>query len=172
MPLPLPPSDYSASAARTRQLPPVNEKVVMGQRLKKKPAEPKVKPPLNCDDPVPLSGVAEINGKGIYFLKIAMGDTGYSGFAMFVHDTQFTAAEFKKMVDEAVQIINSVRIKRRREQLEKNRVVITNAVETNETYFQTDVQFFEAVMCDKWDFRILVTSGLETAIEATIPGVK
>jgi hypothetical protein len=171
MPLPLPPSDYNTSPAWSSPLPPTRHKSLDNLHGKPKLITPPKKS-YEGDDPVPLSGVAEINGKGIYFLKIAMGDTGYSGFSQFVHETRFTAEEFKAMVDEAVAITNTIRIKRRREQLERNRVPITNPVETNESYFATDIQFFEGVMCDKWDFRILVTSGLETAIEATIPGVK
>lgn len=166
MPLPLPPLECDAPNKKPASSP---------WKAPPAAAQPASKPKEKVDysnDAVPLSGVAEINGKSIYFLKIAMGDTGYSGFAQFVHDQQFTEDEFRKIVEEATQITNEVRIAKRRAQMEKNRVPITNPFQTNEEYFQTDIQFFEGVMCDKWDFRILVTSGHQTTLEPTIPGVK
>jgi len=106
--------------------------------------------------PVPMSAVDRLPDQNwVYFVKLKMTGSTLGGFAMFTHLTEFSDGKLNEMVAEAVKIVDEVRIVNRRKDLAKNKVPIFKPVEVNETWFPTDVDFFEGVMCDKFDFRLV-----------------
>ena len=102
-----------------------------------------------------------------YFIRLKMGGSTLGGFALLVHDQKFTEDELKVMCDDAAKITNEIRIVNRRKDMVANRVPIADVDACNEEFFGTDVNFFEAVMCDRYNFRIIRCATAIAEIEPT-----
>ena len=120
---------------------------------------------------VPASATDRINpnDRFCYFIRVRMANSSLGGFSLLVHKRLIEEEELKAMVADAVKLTNTVRIKSRRQDLVDNKVPIRDAVKVNEEWFPTDVDFFEGVMCDRHDFRVIKC---ETAIAEIEPTVK
>lgn len=120
------------------------------------------------DDMVPNRHDTKVGGKFPYYIQITQSHGGPGGIATLVHDKEFTADELKTMVAKATETVNLSRVTTRRVEMAKKKVGVTNAKETNATLFPSDLEFFEAVMCDKFDFKKLLPKAVaEGEIAAT-----
>ena len=170
MRIPLPPAAEPVNPARP--LPSLNEKLVTHAPATP-PSAKAIESRMQTDlsDPVPLSGVPSLGDAHIYFIRIGMEGAGLSGFTLLAHKTRFPKEELEKMVAEATRIANA-RVQQRREQMARNQVPISDPATTNEQFFRTDLAYFDGVMCDKWDFRVLFAHAAEASVEPTIKGWK
>jgi hypothetical protein len=109
------------------------------------------KVPPSLTQPAPAKPAKE---RVLYLVKINLADTGYSGVSLLSHEKQFDEAQLKGMVAEATQVITETRIPKTREELVGREIEKSGAAKFNENLFHADVDVFEAVMVDKFAFRV------------------
>lgn len=97
-----------------------------------------------------------------------MGTSTLTGLITLTHELWFSEDKLKAMVAEAVSICNNTRIANRRNEMAEKKIPLPEPVKTNETLFGGDLDFVEAVLIDKFQFRKLMYSIIETEIEPTI----
>lgn len=108
------------------------------------------------------------NGHRLYMAKLNMGNSNYMGVLMFTHEVHYDDQTFQDKVRKACQIVLDSRIKNRREEMAAQKVPIHDPTQTNETLFQGDLEFFEAVMIDQFQFRKVMYSVCEWKIDPTV----
>lgn len=137
------------------------------------PAEPAGKPKFTLASPpaVPgkpkLAGVVSGNGPVHYIVQVRMAGTTFSGFAFLTHYRQFSQEELDRMIAEAVGITHRARIANRRKDLAAKETRIDDFKQMNEALFKTDLDFFETVMSDKFEFDIVRANVCRAEIEPT-----
>lgn len=157
----LPPMDAIAPV-RPRPLPPAE------RPRPSIPMTPAPKPPVEAAA-MPTTGFTH-EGKHLYLVKIALGDTGYSGFTLFSHAQEFQQHEFNTMLAEAAKVVLESKTAPRRKALIGE--PIEQPVKINQESFGLDAEFFEIVMMDKFGFNLLRTFTGNAVLEPTIRGVK
>lgn len=86
-----------------------------------------------------------------------------------LHASKFGAGDLDKMLRDCAEVTLETRIKKRRMDISKSRVVIPKDVgRANEDYFGGDVEYFKGVLMDKYGFTELAT---QTGIVALSPTV-
>lgn len=120
----------------------------------------------DLSDPVPARATKFVDPKEYgYLIHISQQGQGIAAVTIMVNKKLFTQAEIDRMVGEAAKITNETCLAERRKYLAAQKVGIDQ--EMNERMFPTDVEFFEGVMMDKWEFKRLSTVNANTAIEPT-----
>ena len=107
-------------------------------------------------------------GEYLYMARITMTGSRFAGISFFTSETRYEPEDFAAKVAEACKIATETRIGTRREQMAKSRTPVPDAVALNEKLFPSDVDFFEAVMADKWAFKIVRDTPASGEIEPTV----
>ena len=104
----------------------------------------------------------------VYVAKIQMAGSTLAGWCFFTHETRYTQEQFQTCVKEACRNAEESRIAWRRKEMAKNKTPVPNAREMNERLFPSDVSFVEAVMADRWKFKVLKVQPGQGEIEPTV----
>lgn len=123
---------------------------------------------LMLSEPVPERAVAKQGDRYCYQIHVSQRGQGLAAVSLLLHYKKFTAEEINGMVSEATEITNTARIVTRRSQMASARTPVPDARKTNDTLFPSDVEFFEAVMMDKFEFVKLATIDAKGSIEPTV----
>lgn len=101
-----------------------------------------------------------------YLARVQLKGSNFASISVLVHTRLFSEADFKAMLDEACKLCEDMRLSQRR----KGARVPPGAKigEINEMYFDSDSKFVEALMCDKFDFRVLAVLPATSGIQATV----
>jgi hypothetical protein len=117
------------------------------------------------------AGVVSTNGPVFYVIQVRMKGSSYGGVVFLQHYRWFNQEQLDRMIAEAVEITEKVRIGNRRKDLSSRAARIDDAKQTNEALFKTDLDFFETVMSDKFEFEIVRANVCRAEIEPTIKGI-
>ena len=114
-----------------------------------------------------VTSVAE-NGQFVYMLQARLKGGTMTSILFLAHKNQYDLRVFGDMVKEAVAVVNGTRIPHRRAQMAKEKTPINDATKINETLFEGDADVLQVVMCDKFGFRKLFYTPMETEIIPTV----
>jgi hypothetical protein len=121
---------------------------------------------VDLSDPVPSRATKFFApGDYAYVIKVAQEGQGIAAVTVMTNAKRFTQAELDAMVAEAARITNESSVGGRRKYLAQQRIGVDP--ELNERVFPTDVEFFEGVLMDKWQFKQLASVNASVAIEPT-----
>lgn len=109
-----------------------------------------------------------VNGKHAYVVKIRMKGSTLAGLCFLTHHKKFSQVEVDAMISEACKVVNEIRLPARRQQMAKERTPVHEPQKINETWFESDVMFIEAVLADKYQFTVLRVTSSESEIEPAI----
>jgi hypothetical protein len=140
-------------------------KVSVSPMTPPRPAAPKA---ATLTDVSKTDGVANFEGIEFYLMKVSMEGSSFAGFTVMVHKDVFTEKQLQGMATEAAGEVLTHRIKKRRAILRENREYPPDVATFNSEAFRQDFEFFEAVMCDKFGFRVLRTSNFSASLEPTV----
>lgn len=107
-------------------------------------------------------------GQYIYVARVRLGETSLTGLSLLLHEEQFSAAEFEDKLTEATRTTNETRLVHRRREMAAKHTPVPDPQETNERLFQSDVDFLEMVMADKFGFQVLTSKVADASIEPTV----
>lgn len=99
-----------------------------------------------------------------YAIQLSLKNEGVSSVTHLLHKKQFTSAELKQFADQAAAVLMNRILNRRRKMIKEGAEIKNTPEYLNNWFFDQDINFFEAVMCDKFDFRKLV---IESALAET-----
>lgn len=126
-----------------------------------------VKQKLGLAEPVPERATRQVvSSDYAYFIHVRQQGTGIGAVTVLVHAKLFSQAEIDGMVAQASAIVDGVRITNRRAQMAQQKIPVD--AELNERLFPSDVEYFEAVMLDKFQFRKLASVNASTVIQPTV----
>ena len=122
--------------------------------------------------PVPNRSKTTVNSDFVYVFKLEQDDSTLSSLVHLVHSDAFKQHEIDAMAAEASKIVNEVRLPTMRKDWADRRFPMPKDEEgvrtLNDNVFQQHATFFEAVLCDKFNFRRLHISATRTQIETTV----
>jgi hypothetical protein len=107
-------------------------------------------------------------GDFVYCARLKLQDSSLAGFVFLTHKAKWSREDLERMLSEAIKVCNDIRIPNRREEMATAKTQIDDAVKINEVWFEGDVEFVEAVMCDKFQFRKLIHSSVAGEVNRTI----
>jgi len=107
-----------------------------------------------------------LNSAFVYVVLVAMDDRTQSAICTFVHYRLWTPAELQKKVKLAVETVVKTRMAPRRKTLKIK--PDHDIKQANDQFFRGDVKFFEATMCDRFDFRVIMPINTDTQLPRTI----
>ncbi len=101
-----------------------------------------------------------------YMCQVRMEGSNLSTIILLIHHKVFSPEQVETMLKTAIATVIETRIVPRRKGLQIK--ADSNLVTTNEDYFKADVMYLEAVICDKFDFRVLKTMNATADLVRTI----
>ncbi len=150
------------------------------------PTQPGLAAPGSPEE-VPQRSYAHVNNVFTYLIHLSLDNSSNGGYVFLIHEQKFADEQLKDMCDEVTKVITEVRLPRAREQatatsrtsmfrdaehkkrvLETREMLANRPEEVNENQFADDVKFFEAAMCDKFNFRVLRYTVADITVEPLI----
>lgn len=119
---------------------------------------------LPVHEPVPLG----LNNCFVYCIQVGLRGSALNSLVFLIHREKFTEEQLRDMADRAAAKVLEVRIVPRRSGLRLKDTSKEHLEKINNDYFQTDMQFFEAVMADSFDFRVLKVGYAKTHLPTNI----
>lgn len=100
-----------------------------------------------------------------YLFHIRLEKQGVSALVTLVHHQQFSTEKLEQMLREAIDVNMNSRMIPRRKAL--NIKAGTDITKMNEEFFEQDVAFVRATLCDKYDFRYVPPKSVVGEIQRT-----
>ena len=119
-------------------------------------------------EPVPTRVERRHGEDSVYLIQVRQNGTGLSAITILVHTKEFDDKEMQQMLLDAAKIVNESRIAARRKALSDSRTPIRSVQSTNDECFPGDVEFLEAVLMDKFQFRRLASRNMQVDIDPTV----
>ena len=113
----------------------------------------------------------DLGGYHLYFVQVAMGESGFSALSLLAHPEKFDKAKLDQMCAEAVKVVFETRIGPRRKGIAVAQDPVKNAWKLNEESFRADKDLFDAVMIDKFGFEQVQPAVTRTVLEPTVKGI-
>lgn len=136
-------------------------------------------PPPGDPDARPSSTLT-FEGRFAYQVLLACGETGLSCVVTLLHEHDLPPERLKEMAAEAAETLNTTRVPKRRRSMADSRMPVCEPGQPleegiayhNERFFPDDVEFFQAVMMDRFGFsRLVLAADASVRIEPTITPV-
>lgn len=96
-----------------------------------------------------------VAGNRLYLVQVSLGEEGVTGWLHLLHAREIQPEQFDVMLEEAMEQVIKLRIVPRRQGLSQSRTPIENPTLKNEECFDQDLKFLEAVLCDRFGFKIM-----------------
>jgi hypothetical protein len=122
-------------------------------------------PSSSLSQPVPSRSSSTLGSRYGYLIHVSQRGQSLGSVTILTHEKLFKQPELDAMVTEVAKVVDDTRIAERRKSMAAGRVPVD--AELNERLFPSDVEFFEAVMMDKFQFQRLNTMVASAAIEPT-----
>lgn len=116
--------------------------------------------------PLPQGAPVGFMNAYIYVTYLSMTNTNLSTVCMFVGHSLYTVPEYQKMVDTSIQIVIDTQIKTIRKGIKMTKKM--DLAMENKDYFTSYIGYFQGVMADKYDLRIIMPFSMAAQLPQTI----